>query len=338
MDGTIDLCGGGLVAGWAVENGLPAELEILVNSASIARIKCAVSRPDLVPHGYPADAGFVFEFSNPLSASDVVLVRSLDGKELRNSPVAPLVHEGEAAICTISGISGWAIVGGKPAELGTAQEVGLLKSNLQRCCAGLVHADDEYLAVGGAVEQSIKTAQRSVGAQLDDVSPEYVAPSAGFVGVIAPLSECPPDLCGDAGDMSARNERLGQQLQSGGNAAIARRVCEEQFCGSQAIGPGPFYQSSDESLSKLVGAGRRHDCLSRRIGIVEFGFRLEDQLPPRLADRRFISEWRRKRQAQRKRPAWDDAKARRELLSKILRLRGIGKLDITDPRIPAAAG
>ncbi|BBX47790.1 hypothetical protein GCM10009641_11660 [Mycobacterium cookii] len=88
--GTLDLCTGTRVAGWAVKNGMPAELEVMVNDRTIARIGCRWRRPDLVPHGLPINAGFEFVFDAPIAPFDKVSVRFPGGPELTNSPNSPL--------------------------------------------------------------------------------------------------------------------------------------------------------------------------------------------------------------------------------------------------------
>lgn len=86
MEGYLDLCTESYVAGWAVTQGKPAELDIFVNDQHIRRIRCEVERPDLLLHGIPADAGFLFVFPRPLALTDSVSVCFPNGAHLNNSP------------------------------------------------------------------------------------------------------------------------------------------------------------------------------------------------------------------------------------------------------------
>ncbi len=83
---TLDLCTQSHCAGWAVRNGVPAQLDLRLNGEHVALIDCDVDRPDLVSHGLPRTAGFSFVFPQPLKMSDAVDVRFVDGGSLRNSP------------------------------------------------------------------------------------------------------------------------------------------------------------------------------------------------------------------------------------------------------------
>ncbi|WP_231997389.1 class I SAM-dependent methyltransferase [Mycobacterium sp. 1245111.1] len=91
--GTLDLCTGARLAGWGVKNNVPAELDVLVNDRTIARIRCQSPRPDLVPHGLPINAGFEFVFDAPVDPFDEISVRFAGGPELANSPNGPLRNE-----------------------------------------------------------------------------------------------------------------------------------------------------------------------------------------------------------------------------------------------------
>jgi hypothetical protein len=88
--GTLDLCTTTRLRGWGVKNGMPAELDVLVNDRTIARIRCRWRRPDLVAPGLPINAGFEFVFDAPIAPFDKVSVRFADGPELTNSPNKPL--------------------------------------------------------------------------------------------------------------------------------------------------------------------------------------------------------------------------------------------------------
>ena len=88
--GTLDLCTSTRLGGWGVKNGMPAELDVLVNDRTIARIRCRWRRPDLVPHGLPINAGFEFVFDAPIAPFEKVSVRFAGGPELTNSPNRPL--------------------------------------------------------------------------------------------------------------------------------------------------------------------------------------------------------------------------------------------------------
>jgi sulfotransferase family protein len=88
--GHLDACTTTRLRGWGTRNGMPAELDVLVNDRTIARIRCRWRRPDLVPHGLPINAGFEFVFDAPIALFDKVSVRFADGPELTNSPNKPL--------------------------------------------------------------------------------------------------------------------------------------------------------------------------------------------------------------------------------------------------------
>jgi SAM-dependent methyltransferase len=95
--GYLDLCTSARLAGWGVKNGMPAELDVLVNDRTIARIRCQWRRPDLVPHGLPINAGFEFVFDAPIDPFDEISVRFAGGPELANSPNGPLRIETSGA-------------------------------------------------------------------------------------------------------------------------------------------------------------------------------------------------------------------------------------------------
>jgi SAM-dependent methyltransferase len=88
--GHLDLCTSTHLEGWGIKNGMPAELDVLVNDRTIARIRCRWRRPDLEPHGLPINAGFEFVFDAPIAPFDMVSVRFAGGPELANSPNRPL--------------------------------------------------------------------------------------------------------------------------------------------------------------------------------------------------------------------------------------------------------
>jgi SAM-dependent methyltransferase len=90
--GHFDLCTFTRLEGWGVKNGLPAEVDVLVNDRTIARVRCHSPRPDLAAAGLPTDAGFEFIFDAPIAASDEVSVRFADGPELANSPNKPCIE------------------------------------------------------------------------------------------------------------------------------------------------------------------------------------------------------------------------------------------------------
>ncbi len=98
--GHFDLCTSTRLGGWGVKNGMPAELDVLVNDRTIARIRCRWRRPDLVPHGLPINAGFEFVFDAPIAPSDKVSVRFAGGPELTNSPNKPLASKRPARSCS----------------------------------------------------------------------------------------------------------------------------------------------------------------------------------------------------------------------------------------------
>jgi SAM-dependent methyltransferase len=91
--GTLDVCSHARLEGWAVKDGMPAELEIAVNDQMIGKTVCGSRRPDLVRHGLPIDAGFQFTFDAPIAPTDRVSVRFVGGPDLTNSPTTPLSVE-----------------------------------------------------------------------------------------------------------------------------------------------------------------------------------------------------------------------------------------------------
>ena len=90
--GTLDLCTFTRLEGWGVKNGMPAELDVIVNDRTVIRIRCHWRRPDLVRHGLPIDAGFKFFFGAPITPFDKVSVRFAGGPELANSPNRPRIE------------------------------------------------------------------------------------------------------------------------------------------------------------------------------------------------------------------------------------------------------
>ncbi len=62
--GQIDLCRGGAIAGWALDLGsfAPVEVQVLRYGSELAHIRAERARPDVLAAGYPrADVGFRFE-------------------------------------------------------------------------------------------------------------------------------------------------------------------------------------------------------------------------------------------------------------------------------------
>lgn len=84
--GYVDVCLQSHVAGWAIERGAPATLEVFVNDEMISRFECALRRPELAQFNIPPDAGFIFHFPSPLVSTDEVSIRFGNGKQLENSP------------------------------------------------------------------------------------------------------------------------------------------------------------------------------------------------------------------------------------------------------------
>jgi hypothetical protein len=128
--GTLDLCTSTRLGGWGVKNGMPAELDVLVNDRTIARIRCRWRRPDLVPHGLPINAGFEFVFDAPIAPFDKVSVRFAGGPELTNSPNRPLRIETSGTKRTDEGC----VVLVPP----TDPESGVARSSLDHSSNGIV--------------------------------------------------------------------------------------------------------------------------------------------------------------------------------------------------------
>jgi hypothetical protein len=102
--GYIERCTFAQISGWAIDGDQPAELEIRVNGAHLAGIRCDGARPDIST----VDAGFSFVFPQILAPSDSVSVRFLDGRELANSPLHPSQYAGYLDRCTTERVEGWA--------------------------------------------------------------------------------------------------------------------------------------------------------------------------------------------------------------------------------------
>lgn len=84
--GYLDVCVQSHCAGWAVDEGVGAVVEVVVDDAVVATIGCDQDRPDLEAAGLPRRAGFKFDFPRSLSGGNVVRVRFRDGQDIGNSP------------------------------------------------------------------------------------------------------------------------------------------------------------------------------------------------------------------------------------------------------------
>lgn len=84
--GMIDVCMQSFCAGWAVQEGKPANLEVHINGRKLLDIQCSVERPDLANHGLPVNSGFNVNFDEPLKVCDVVDIRFSGGPYIGNSP------------------------------------------------------------------------------------------------------------------------------------------------------------------------------------------------------------------------------------------------------------
>jgi hypothetical protein len=84
--GSLDRCTPGQLQGWAVVEDSATTVVALVNKTALSATLTNVERPDLPPHGLPADAGFVLEPSTPLPAGTTIDVRLPNGHELSGSP------------------------------------------------------------------------------------------------------------------------------------------------------------------------------------------------------------------------------------------------------------
>jgi Glycosyl transferase family 2 len=115
--GYLERCTAARISGWAIGDGGPAELDVLVNGAAIARIRCETPRPDVKAGPGATGAGFAFVFSRALAPSDIVSVRFAGGAELANSPLRPFPYEGFIDRCTTTTVVGWATCGGRPGEV-----------------------------------------------------------------------------------------------------------------------------------------------------------------------------------------------------------------------------
>lgn len=123
QQGFIDQCSQYHVVGWAMEQGVPAMLDIFVNDRKVGQLKCDLRRPELTQYNIPEGAGFFFRFPSPLAAADAVSVRFQDAAHLKNSPTHPeaiaasLGRHGFVDVCMQTHIFGWAVEYDEPATL-----------------------------------------------------------------------------------------------------------------------------------------------------------------------------------------------------------------------------
>lgn len=118
--GHVDRCTTSSVKGWAVADGRPAELEILIDGERAATVQCDKHRKSLAGRGYPTDAGFHYRFLRQLRVDQKVAVKFLSGGELTNSPrwaAPPARHDGEVIACTTRHVTGWAVTDGRPTHV-----------------------------------------------------------------------------------------------------------------------------------------------------------------------------------------------------------------------------
>jgi len=83
------MCSNARVVGWAAQDGAPAELEILINGAPVARLRCDVPRHDLAARGLPVLSGFAALLPREAGPEDEIGVRFIDGPQLTGSPKRP---------------------------------------------------------------------------------------------------------------------------------------------------------------------------------------------------------------------------------------------------------
>jgi hypothetical protein len=81
----VAICTQSHVAGWAMRDGHRAPVSVEVNNEEPALAEITV-HPELAAEGFPADAGFLFRFAEPLTADDIVNVRFDDGRHISGSP------------------------------------------------------------------------------------------------------------------------------------------------------------------------------------------------------------------------------------------------------------
>jgi SAM-dependent methyltransferase len=87
--GCIDKCQQVHLAGWAVEDGKPATIEVLVNDCVVGRASASICRPDVAVSAsdLPELCGFEFCLPRAVGASDTVAARFATSKlPLTNSP------------------------------------------------------------------------------------------------------------------------------------------------------------------------------------------------------------------------------------------------------------
>ncbi len=85
--GYVDMCHQSHIAGWAVDSKKqPSSVDLFLNGKLLARVPPNNSRDDLAAAGLPREAGFNFNFPEPLTVSDTLEVRFPNGAHLVNSP------------------------------------------------------------------------------------------------------------------------------------------------------------------------------------------------------------------------------------------------------------
>lgn len=147
-EGIVLQCTSSSVSGWALAEGSPARVLVRVGDGLLAEVPCDRPHPSLEAMGLPA-GGFQMIFPRPLGEDDRVSVSFPDGTLLRGSPSVPELHEGRLEFCSIARVAGWALLGGRQAELEVfvdGSHAGTVRSGINRpsLAASLITADAAF--------------------------------------------------------------------------------------------------------------------------------------------------------------------------------------------------
>ena len=84
--GHVDQLSQAFVTGWAATpDRTPCSVTLFKNGKVLAKAPSNVVRDDLKTAGFPADAGFIYNFDPPLSCDDTIDIRFPDGEALPGS-------------------------------------------------------------------------------------------------------------------------------------------------------------------------------------------------------------------------------------------------------------
>jgi hypothetical protein len=89
FEGFVDVCGTNHVIGWALADGAPVGVTLLVDGSPVAFTVTSVERPDLKTALLPTYAGFRLVPAEPIPAGSEIIVRLPNGEPLPGSPCTP---------------------------------------------------------------------------------------------------------------------------------------------------------------------------------------------------------------------------------------------------------